>query len=65
MLNNKNEKVCMILNYFEHFLTLVFTVTVCIFISAFSSLIDVSKDIMRSTIGLNICTVTERIKKYK
>ena len=55
----------MILNYFEHFLTLVFTVTICIFISAFSSLIDVSKDIMRSTIGLNICTVTERIKKYK
>ena len=32
-LNNKNKKVCTTLNYTEHFLILVFAVTVCISIS--------------------------------
>ena len=49
----------------EHFLALVFAVTVCIFISALASLADISKGIMRSAIGLNICAKIARIKKYK
>ena len=50
LLNNKNEKVCTTLNYIEHFLTLIFAVTVCISISAFVSLVSISKGIMISTI---------------
>ena len=50
LLNNKNEKVCTTLNYIEHFLTLIFAVTVCISISVFVSLVSISKGIMISTI---------------
>ena len=50
LLNNKNEKVCTTLNYIEHFLTLIFAVTVCISIPAFVSLVSISKGIMISTI---------------
>ena len=55
----------MTLNYIEHFLTLVFAVTVCIFISAFGSLVDISKGIKSPTTELNICAIIGRIKKYK
>ena len=65
MLSNKNKKVCTTLNYVEHFLTLIFAVTVCISISAFPSLINISKGIMSYKIGLNICAIIARIKKYK
>ena len=65
MLSNKNKKVCTTLNYVEHFLTLIFAVPVCISISAFPSLIDISKGIMSYKIGLNICAIIARIKKYK
>ena len=30
LLSNKDKKACTILNYIEHFLTLVFAVTICI-----------------------------------
>ena len=36
-----------------------------IFISAFPSLVDISKGIMSSTIGLNIYTIIAETKKYK
>ena len=62
MLSNKNKKVCTTLNYF---LTLVFTATVCISISAFVSLVDISKRIMSSTRGLNIYSILAKIKNYK
>ena len=65
MLSIKNKKVCITLNYIEHFLTFVFSVTVYIPISAFASLVDVSKGIMSSKKGLIICALIARIKKYK
>ena len=43
LLSNKSKKDYTTLNYIEHFLNLVSTVTVCIFISAFASLINISK----------------------
>ena len=45
--------------------TLVFAVTVCISISAFAYLANISKGIMSFTIGLNICAIIASIKKYK
>ena len=65
LMNSKNKKVCTTLNYLKDFLTLVFflfTVTGCISISAFASLLNVSTGIMISTIGLNICAIIVRIK---
>ena len=38
---------------------------VCISISTFASLIEISKGIMNYTIGLNICTIIARIEKCK
>ena len=65
LFNNKNKKVCRTLNYLKHFLTLVFALAVCISISDFASLFDISKGILSSTIGLNISAMFARIKKYK
>ena len=45
----ENKNVCTTLNCIEHFLTLVFEVTVCISISAFASLADISMGIVGST----------------
>ena len=64
-MNSKNKKVCTTLNYLKDFLTLVFflfTVTGCISISAFASLLNVSTGIMISTIGSNVCAIIVRIK---
>ena len=61
LLSNKKKQVRTTLNYIEHFLTLAFAVTICISISSFASLIW----IISSTIGLYICLIIARIKKYK
>ena len=64
-MNSKNKKVCTTLNYLKDFLTSVFflfTVTGCISISAFASLLNVSTGIMISTIESNICAIIVRIK---
>ena len=49
----------------EHFLILASTVTGCISISAFSSLLGIFIGIMSSAIGLNICAITAGIKRCK
>ena len=64
-MSNKNENVCTTLDYIEHFLTLVFAVTVCISISTFSSLVYISTGIMSSAIGSNFCAIIARIIKHK
>ena len=65
MLNNGNKKVCKTLNYIKYFLTLAFSVIVCISIYALASLVYISKEITSSSIGLNICAIIATIKKYK
>ena len=64
-MNKKHKNVCTTLNYIELFLILAFTITGCIFISAFASLISIPIDIASSAIGLKICAITAGIKKYK
>ena len=61
-MSNENRKVCTTLNYIVHFLTLVFAVTLCIPISPFTSLVDSSKGIMVSTIGLNTYAKLQGLK---
>ena len=52
-------------SYTELFLILVSKITSCIWISAFASLLGIPTGITSSAIGLNICTITAGIKKYK
>ena len=59
--DHDQKKVCMTLNYIEHFLTLVFAVTGCMSLSVFASLVDISMGIVRSTKGLSICTRIAKI----
>ena len=53
----KHKKVCGVLNYIEHLLILVSTVTGCVSIFAFASLVGIPVDITSSAVGLKICTI--------
>ena len=64
-MSRKKKFFCTTLNYIEHFLTLVLAVSVCIYISAFASLVHISTGVMSSTIGLDICEIFSRTKKYE
>ena len=64
-MSEKYKKVCTTLNYIEHFLILASTITGCVSISAFASLIGIPIGITSSAIGLKICAITAGIKKYK
>ena len=65
-LMSKNHKnVCRVFNYIDHLLILVFTVTRCVSISAFASLVGIPIRITSSLIGLKICVITAEIKNYK
>ena len=64
LMSKKCKKFCKTLNYIEHLLILASTITGCISISAFTSLIGIPIGITISAIGLNICAITAEIKKY-
>ena len=64
-MSKKHKKVCTTLNYIEHFLILASTITGCVSISAFASLVGIPIGITSSAIGLEICAITAGIKKYK
>ena len=53
------------MNYIEHLLIIISTITGCVSISAFASLVGIPIGIASSTIGLKICVITAGIKKYK
>ena len=64
-MSKKHKKVCITLNYIEHFFILASTITGCISISAFASLIGIPIEIMSFAIGLKIYAITAGIKKCK
>ena len=61
----KHKKVCTSVNYIEHFLIYASTNIGCISISSFTSLIGIPIEITSSAVGLKICVIVARIKKYK
>ena len=65
LMSKKHKKVCTTLNYIEHFLILGSTITGCVSISAFASLVGIPIGITSSAIGLKICAITAAIKRYK
>ena len=48
------KKVCRVLNYIDHTLIVISTITGCVSISAFASLVGIPIEITSSAIGLNI-----------
>ena len=65
LISKKYEKTCKYLNYFEHLLILVSTVTGRVSISAFASLICVPVGITSSAVGIKICAITAGTKNCK
>ena len=63
LMSKKNKKVCAALNYSEHFLISASTITGCVSISAFSSLVDITIGITSSVIGLRIYAINAGKKK--
>ena len=64
-MSREHKKICTTLNQFEHFLILASTITGCISIPAFASLIGIPIGITRSAVRLKICEITAGIKKYQ
>ena len=64
-MSKKHKRVCRVLNYIDHSLNEIYTITGCVSISAFASLVGISVEVPSSTIGLKTCVTTASIKKYK
>ena len=64
-MSKNSKKVCTTLNYLEHFLILASTITGCVSISAFASVVRIPIGITSSAIELKTCAITAGIKKYK
>ena len=64
-MRKKNKRVCRVLSYIEHSLIEISTMTGCVSISTFSSLVGIPIRIVISRIELKICVITAAIKKYK
>ena len=56
-MSRKQKKLCTTLNYVKLFLKLDFSITRCISISAFASLLDVPIEITSSAVGLKTCVL--------
>ena len=65
LMSEKYKKICKYLNYVEHLFILASTVTGCVSISAFASLVAFPAGVTSSAVGLQICAITAGIKKYK
>ena len=65
LMSKKHKKVYRDLNYIEHLLISIFTVSGSVFISACASLVGIPIGIRSSAIELKICLITVEIKKYK
>ena len=64
-MSKMHKKICEVLNYIDNSFIVISTITGCVFIYAFASLVGISIGITTSAIGLKICLITGGIKKYK
>ena len=64
-MSKKHKRVYRVLKYIENLLILISTVTGCVSISDFASLVGILMGNTSSGIGLKICVITAGIKKYK
>ena len=64
-MSKKNKKVCKTLNYVNYLLTLASTVTGCISIFPFASLVGIPIGITSSAATITRCVITVGIKTHK
>ena len=65
VMSEEYKKTCKYLNYVEYLLILASAVNVFVSISAFSPLVCVSVSMTSSVVGIKVCAIIARIKKYK
>ena len=65
LMSKKHKKVCRVLNYIDHLLILMSSITGCVSIPALASLVGILTGITSSAIGLKLCVITAGIKKCK
>ena len=65
LMSKKHRKVCRVLNYIEHSLIALSTITGCVSISTFTSLVGIPIGIANCTIVLKMFVITAAIKKYE
>ena len=65
LIRKKHKKDFITLNYIEHFLILGSTITGCVSIYSFASLVGIPVGITSSAVRLKIWVITVAIKKYK
>ena len=65
LMSSKYRKVCMTLNYIEHFIILASVVIECISNFVFDFLLCILIEITRSAVGLKIFAITAAIKMHK
>ena len=64
-MSKKHKIVCRVLSYIDNSLIVISTITGCVSISSFPSLVGIPIGITSSAIGWKICVITAGIKKYK
>ena len=64
-MSKKLKKVCRVLNYIDCSVSIVYTITGSLSISAFASFVGTPIGITTFAIGLKICAITAEIKKNK
>ena len=65
LMSRKQKKICTTLNYVELFLILASTITGCVSISVFASLLGIPIGITNSVKVLETCGIVAGIEKYK
>ena len=65
LMSEKHKMTCKYLNYVEHLLILGSTVTGCVSISAFASLVCIPVGFPISAVVIKICAIIAGIKNYK
>ena len=61
-MSKKHKKRCRVLNYIDHSLIATSTITGCVSISAFASLVGIPIGITSSATGLKIWVITQELK---
>ena len=64
-MSKKHKKFWGVLNYIDHLLIVISTITGCVSISGFTSLSGIPIAITSSAIGLKICAITAGTKRSK
>ena len=65
LMSKKHQKICKVLNYIDHSLIVISTITGYVSVSVFRSLVGIPKGIASSIIGLKTCVMTAGIKNHK